>query len=189
MQWHNDESRDDMTPSETEVVSYLGETPRIEEATGVVSGPQAFLVAKGPGVPVLRVHFHPVNQFQVFVRGGGKLGGHEIQQWLVHYSDSLTPYGPILPGDRGVAFLTLRAEHDSGASYMPESRDELVAARRAIQPVDRRNASFPLQRKAAEMSPGAPVHLLVGHDELAISLQCLAPTDRSELPQVQGQGA
>src|ERR1700722_4811935 len=105
MRWHDDESRDDMTPMETEVICYLGETPRMGKATGCEAGPQAFLVAKGPGVPILRGHFHPVDQFQVFVRGGGKFGGHEIQRWSAHYSDSLTPYGPIIPGEDGVAFL------------------------------------------------------------------------------------
>lgn len=82
--------------------------------------PQAFIVEKSPG-DVSRPHFHRENEFQVFVRGAGLFGRHAVRAYAVHYSGAYTGYGPIVPGEQGLAYFTLRDRHDSAAFYLPES--------------------------------------------------------------------
>ncbi|HYF19181.1 MAG TPA: hypothetical protein VEA40_15030 [Ramlibacter sp.] len=86
--------------------------------------PQAFLVEQSPNW-TLPTHFHQEHQFQVFVRGGGKLGRSEVQHLAVHYASPHSGYGPLVSGDEGVAYLTLRAVGDTGAWYLPEQREQL----------------------------------------------------------------
>lgn len=90
-------------------------------------GPQVFLVdyPAEAGVAV-RPHFHSVDQFQVFWRGG-RVGKHEIGRLMVHYADAYTSYGPIVDDGDGVTYLTVRARPDSGPKYMPESRSQRPA--------------------------------------------------------------
>lgn len=87
--------------------------------------PQAFLAECSPE-RVLRTHFHDHDQFQIFVSGGGTNGKHAIAPFQVHFSRKHTPYGPIIANDSGCGFLTLRAERDPGAQYLPENHDKLV---------------------------------------------------------------
>jgi rubredoxin len=90
--------------------------------------PQAFLIEYGPGV-LLQTHFHDVDEFQVVVQGGGTLGRHVIEPYVVHHARAWTPYGPIVSGPEGLAFLTLRARRDSaGPRKLPEQREALEAA-------------------------------------------------------------
>jgi hypothetical protein len=91
------------------------------------AGPQVFLVdyPGEPGVAV-RPHFHSVDQFQVFWKGG-RVGKHEIGRHLVHYADAYTSYGPIVDDGDGVTYLTVRARPDPGPKYMPESRSQRPA--------------------------------------------------------------
>lgn len=89
------------------------------------AGPQGFLVEFPAARGVIRPHFHRVDQFQVVVEGSGRLGKHPVRPIAVHYTDGFTPYGPIVAEDDGITFYTLRAEADSGAHYMPGSRDKL----------------------------------------------------------------
>lgn len=77
-------------------------------AVEVHDTPFAFLVEMTPG-SVLPTHFHPVDQFQVFVSGSGLLGRHLTNGLYVHYADRHTAYGPISAGPRGVTYFTLRA--------------------------------------------------------------------------------
>ena len=86
--------------------------------------PQGFLVQQPPG-SVTKPHFHEVNQFQVFVGGGGKLGKRAAGPLTVQYAGAHSPYGPIAAGDAGVTYFTLRAAWDPGAKYMPQSRERL----------------------------------------------------------------
>jgi hypothetical protein len=87
--------------------------------------PQAYLLEHEPG-NVIDPHFHTVDQFQLFVAGAGRLGRHEVAPFDVHYTDAYSPYGPIVAGAAGVAFLTLRPRRDAGAQYMPGSRGKMV---------------------------------------------------------------
>jgi hypothetical protein len=72
-------------------------------------------------------HFHQANQFQVFVDGDGFLGKRPVRALTIQFAAAYTPYGPIVAGERGVAYLTLRNGWDPGALYMPGARDRLKA--------------------------------------------------------------
>lgn len=86
--------------------------------------PQGFLVYQPPG-SVTPPHFHETNQFQVFVDGSGSMGKHAAAPLTVQYANGHTPYGPIVAGETGVRYFTLRQYWDPGAKYMPQSRDRL----------------------------------------------------------------
>ncbi len=86
--------------------------------------PQAFL-AECSGERVLRTHFHDHDQFQIFVSGGGTNAKHPIAPFQVHFARKHTPYGPITANEAGCGFLTLRAQRDPGAQFLPENLDKL----------------------------------------------------------------
>jgi len=91
---------------------------------GVVDAPMAFLV-EGTPARVIRPHFHQVDQFQVVMSGGGVLGRHPLSIHAVHFARAHTPYGPIVFGEQGLSFFTLRAHWDPGAQYIPAERAKL----------------------------------------------------------------
>lgn len=86
--------------------------------------PQGFLVHQPPNA-VTPAHFHEPNQFQVFVGGNGRLGAAPAAPLTVQYANGHTPYGPIVAGDAGVQYFTLRQRWDPGAKYLPASKDLL----------------------------------------------------------------
>jgi hypothetical protein len=90
--------------------------------------PQGFLVQQPPGSVTLP-HFHEVNQFQVFVGGDGRLGKRAAGPLTVQYAGAHSPYGPIVAGEGGVTYFTLRAAWDPVAKYMPQSRARLKPGR------------------------------------------------------------
>jgi hypothetical protein len=88
--------------------------------------PQAFLTQRPPN-NVIEPHFHEMPQYQIMFEGGGRIGKHPVQPITLHYTDAYTPYGPIVAGDHGLGFYTLRGKtSNSGAHYMPRSRARLV---------------------------------------------------------------
>jgi hypothetical protein len=87
-------------------------------------GPQGFFVHFGPNFHI-SPHFHRVDQYQIVVRGSGRIGKHELSPVSVHYADGFTPYGPIECGPEGMAFFNLRSHSDTGAYPMPASREAL----------------------------------------------------------------
>ncbi len=80
--------------------------------------PQGFLVHQPPNA-ITPAHFHEPNQFQVFVDGGGRIGAQTAAPLTVQYANGHTPYGPIVAGDQGVTYFTLRQRWDPGAKYVP----------------------------------------------------------------------
>lgn len=88
-------------------------------------GPQAFLVEMPEPGATVKPHFHPVRQFQVIARGGGRLGKKPLSRLTFHYADPNTPYGPIVADDEGIAFFTLRPEYSPAIHYMPGSREKM----------------------------------------------------------------
>lgn len=90
--------------------------------------PQGFLVHQPPNA-VTPAHFHEPNQFQVFVGGSGRLGAAPANPLTVQYANGHTPYGPIVAGDQGVQYFTLRQRWDPGAKYLPGSRDLMSTGR------------------------------------------------------------
>jgi hypothetical protein len=85
------------------------------------SSPSVHLAACEPGY-VIDPHFHQVDQYQLFVGGSGRIGKHEVRAGVFHYAARQTPYGPIVAGDQGIEFLTLRPHTVPGAYYMPGSK-------------------------------------------------------------------
>jgi len=83
--------------------------------------PQGFLVAQPPHA-VTPPHFHEPNQFQVFVDGQGRMGAFPATPLTVQYANGHTPYGPIVAGEAGVRYFTLRQRWDPGAKYLPASK-------------------------------------------------------------------
>ena len=86
--------------------------------------PQGFLVHQPPNA-ITPAHFHEPNQFQVFVAGKGRMGAAPAAPLTVQYANGHTPYGPIVAGDEGVQYFTLRQRWDPGAKYLPASKDLL----------------------------------------------------------------
>ena len=86
--------------------------------------PQAFLVEQTSNW-TLPTHFHQEHQFQVFVAGGGTIGKNPIERLSVHYASPHSGYGPLISGDDGISYFTLRAVGDTGAWYLPEQREHL----------------------------------------------------------------
>jgi hypothetical protein len=79
--------------------------------------PQAFLVemtAEDNGVSEIGAHFHRVDQYQLFIGGGGRVGSHVIAPEIVtiHYADAYAPYGPIVGTPTGINFMTIRMRPD-----------------------------------------------------------------------------
>jgi rubredoxin len=90
--------------------------------------PQCFRVENTPHRR-LDTHFHEADQFQVITAGTGTLGRHPLMPFSVHFARAFTPYGPIVAGPQGLDWLSIRAIHDDGAQYMPESREALLAVK------------------------------------------------------------
>ena len=122
-----------------------GESLRIRDFIGTVSsteGPQGFLVNKD--LPI-KPHFHRGDQYQVVVAGGGRIGKEPVHGVTVHYTDGFTPYGPIVPDERGIWFFTLRNEAERGAFRMPGSREHMERkAGRALSAHVRTDSEAPL---------------------------------------------
>jgi hypothetical protein len=190
MQWHQDLSDGHIAPEGTGTKSYLGPAPGVgARGAALHPEPQAFLVEMGSDAPTLRVHYHPVDQFQIFVRGRGRFGGHRVDRWAVHYSDRFTPYGPLLSDDDGLAFLTLRAASNNGAFYMPDSRDELSSSLATVSGQPRRSSTFALDEVAAETASGAWTDVTGGDDGLRIVVGRIDGARAVTLPEIAGAGA
>jgi hypothetical protein len=103
---------------------FLGAGTEVEAE--VRNAPLGFLIEMTPD-SVLPTHFHPVNQFQVFVSGSGTLAKHGAAPLSIHYADRHTAYGPITAGPHGIAYFTLRAHDDARAMFLhnPGARELL----------------------------------------------------------------
>jgi len=59
------------------------------------------------------------------VSGKGRMGAAPTSPLTVQYANGHTPYGPIVAGDEGVQYFTLRQRWDPGAKYLPAAMDKL----------------------------------------------------------------
>ncbi|MBT6274304.1 MAG: hypothetical protein HOI95_09240, partial [Chromatiales bacterium] len=85
--------------------------------------PQALLVEQMPE-SLIPPHFHGIDQYQVVVKGRGKLGKHELSPVCIHFTKGYTGYGPVMaPYDETLFYFTLRAQSEPGAFFLPEARD------------------------------------------------------------------
>jgi hypothetical protein len=85
----------------------------LESGQDPLLSPTIFLVEQPPNTH-LPGHFHGENQFQVFVRGAGRIGTHAIGPISVHYAGAYTGYGPLIAGPEGVFYFTIRAVYEAG---------------------------------------------------------------------------
>lgn len=83
--------------------------------------PHAYFIQQSPN-SFARSHFHHNSEFQLIVGGSGRLGRHDVRPFVVHYAGQQTGYGPIVAGEAGLAYITLRAVTHSGIWYLPDSR-------------------------------------------------------------------
>jgi hypothetical protein len=152
-------------------------------------GPQGFLVEYVPEAPeqdgrftMVAPHFHLVRQFQVIVDGDAPtIGKHAVAPFDFHYTDPSTPYGPIDAGKGGIAFFTLRPRADTGAYYMPGSREDMSQHAG-------RNVVVPLAHHL-DAPAGEPVDLIAPHaDGLASFLLTLRPDETQAGPDPAGSG-
>src|SRR5690606_27671827 len=82
------------------------------------------LVVDQPPEAVIPTHFHAIDQFQVFIAGGGPIGRKPIEPVTVHYTNAHTGYRPIIAGPEGLKYLTLRPRHraESRAQVLPDRK-------------------------------------------------------------------
>jgi hypothetical protein len=198
--WIDDPVPVEIDPGRLDRVMLLGTPTTLPDGstTGQVSeGPQAHLAIQGSKTTPLPTHFHGVDQFQVFVHGGGMVGRHRVRRGVVHYADADTVYGPLSPGDEGMAYLTLRPTHDPGASFMPDARDVLALrlAGSPRPPASRRNVSVDLLGRAppGRTDPRGDLvswsSLLTGDDGLRVALGTFPPHSTIDTGAVGGSGA
>lgn len=96
--------------------NYLGQRHAIKD------GPQAYLAVQCDPGSEIYPHFHDVDQFQIFVGGGGRIGANAAEPVTVQYADAFSPYGPIIAGERDIAYFTFRLSHATGGWRMPGHR-------------------------------------------------------------------
>lgn len=148
--------------------------------------PQGFLVEQPPGA-VTNPHFHETNQFQVIVGGDGTFGKKPISPLSIQYANAHTPYGPIVSGDDGVTYFTLRANWDPGAKYMPASRDKLIKGNQRSKLVAGL-PSDPPESRTARKAPMTDTIITEEPDRLAAWRLCLGPGQVSTAPDPAGSG-
>lgn len=167
------------------IAEYVGQAPKrghyVEGNEANDDGrPQGFLVHQPPNA-VTPAHFHEPNQFQVFVGGNGRMGAAPAAPLTVQYANGHTPYGPIVAGDQGVQYFTLRQRWDPGAKYLPASRHLLRKGnqRTRIKPAIAVAGEAELRaRTAAACETVMPEE----GDGLAAWLWRLGPGGRARLP-------
>jgi hypothetical protein len=153
--------------------------------------PQAFLIEMTPGEAILP-HFHEVDQFQVFVAGGGGVGrtNDKMPPIAIHYADRYTGYGPINAGPQGYSYFTLRARSDAGAVYLhkPGYREKLKPSgkRHHLAPVTL--STEPVLFTRTEISLEPLIENPDKDDRLAAFLLRMGPQARSAGPDPRGSG-
>ena len=148
--------------------------------------PQGFLVDQPPG-SITKPHFHETDQFQVFVGGDGRFGKKPAAPLTLQYANGHTPYGPIVAGERGIRYFTLRKSWDPGAKYMPAMREKLVRGRQRqfLRP------AIPLSSDAQRLARQTPeTEILIGPepDGLFAVLMRLGPGQSSPTPDAADGG-
>ena len=92
--------------------------------------PQAFSIEQSPQ-STSNPHFHDEDQFQVIPAGGGTLGRHQVGAVSIHYTNRQTGYGPIVAGENGLTYFTLRQIATKGIWYIKDGhRPDRAAAKR-----------------------------------------------------------
>jgi len=103
---------------------YFGRTAQAV-GRGLGDVPQASLTYLKDGV--IRSHFHPIDQFQIFfgVPGATYLS-RQVPLIMLHYTDAYSVYGPFTAKEEPMNFFSMRAERNTFIAFMPEDRDKLA---------------------------------------------------------------
>lgn len=159
----------------------------VPPAPGEIREPQAFLVEQERNA-VVHPHFHFVDQFQVVVEGGGKIGRHELEPIMAHFAGASTGYGPITPGEGGLKYFTLRASADgTGAHFLPAAKARMGRERKRYVLADPVHPSPP--EALAARREAAIDTVLREEDGLAILMLRIPPNGRLAAPDpAQGGG-
>jgi hypothetical protein len=96
----------------------------METGEDPILSPTVFMVEQPPFAELF-AHFHIHNQFQLFVEGSGRIGGHEIGAVTVHYAGAYTGYGPLVAGPNGIKYFTLRPVFEAGAVPLKGARGRM----------------------------------------------------------------
>jgi len=148
--------------------------------------PQGFLVHQPPNA-VTPAHFHEPNQFQVFVGGNGRMGAAPALPLTVQYANGHTPYGPIVAGDQGVKYFTLRQRWDPGAKYLPASKDLLRKGNQRTRLKSGVGVAEAAERQA-RVAPTVETVLNLEADGLAAWMWRLGPSGETLLPDPRTSG-
>jgi hypothetical protein len=100
-------------------LDYIGSPGTID------ANPQAFLVDRLYPEARIDPHFHDIDQFQIIVDGACRMGKKAADPVTFQYADAYTPYGPIVGGEEGFAFFTLRPIASGGFFAMPGNRHNM----------------------------------------------------------------
>ncbi|RCW68605.1 hypothetical protein [Pseudorhodoferax soli] len=103
----------------------FGKAEWMECGTDAQLSPTISLIEQPPR-SVLAAHFHRNNQFQLFVGGGGFIGRTPIEPVTIHYAGAYTGYGPLVAGDEGIRYFTIRPVCEAGAHAVATARDLMV---------------------------------------------------------------
>lgn len=139
----------------------------------------------------LDAHFHIVDQFQIFIAGGGTIGRAVANPVTVHYADHHTGYGPIVAGPEGLSYLTLRSRTDAGLVKLstPDVRDRLRPTKRRHRTSDPVAPSDPAALRArTEASVETVIAGQAGDDGMGALLIRLGPGMTTTAPDAAGSG-
>jgi len=148
--------------------------------------PQGFLVHQPPNATT-PAHFHEPNQFQVFVFGKGRMGAAPTSPLTVQYANGHTPYGPIVAGDDGVQYFTLRQRWDPGAKYVPAAMPLLKKGNQRTR-IKSGIAVAETAERVARTETAVETILKEEADGLAAWIWRMGPGARGELPSPAGGG-
>ncbi|WP_326537883.1 hypothetical protein [Pseudorhodoferax sp.] len=97
----------------------------MESGDDPLRSPTISLIEQAPN-STLGTHFHRQNQFQLFVHGGGSIGRDTLAPLTVHYAGAYTGYGPLVAGDEGIHYFTIRPVCEAGAIPVDQAREQMV---------------------------------------------------------------
>lgn len=103
----------------------FGKAEWMENGRDPDESPTVFMIEQPPDSTIPK-HFHRHNQFQLFVAGGGKIGGHAIVPMTIHYAGAFTGYGPLVAGPEGLSYFTIRSIHEEGANILPDAASQML---------------------------------------------------------------
>lgn len=84
---------------------------------------QALYAEYGPGWAA--THAHPVDQWQVYLEGEGRLAKKPVRLVTVQYTDRWVPYGPIEVAEKGFSLLALWPRPNDETYEMPQQAERI----------------------------------------------------------------